>query len=275
VTRIDASYFEMGVSCPSITLCVAVSGQVFTSTNPIGGQDLLLGKRVPAAWIATDMDASPEFISCPTTSFCVAMDFNGVAATSSNPTGGPPSWRATQIKGAGRVYGVSCASASLCVAVEGEAAGSDSPVDLNGPSSGNVVTSSNPSIGDWTVTNVDGPHFLHGVSCPSLKLCVAVDNIGNVITSRNPTGGKSAWRVTNVDARNSLSGVSCPTSTFCVAVDNVGNVITSSNPTGGKADWKVTKVDGRNYLYGVSCPSTTFCVAIDGIGNVIIGSGQP
>lgn len=221
VTNLETDTYLISVSCPSTHLCVAVDdiGNVAISRNPAGGP-----RGRPATWTFTG-GAAPGIMSCPTISFCVAADFDGGVVTSNNPTGGQAAWRLTRMKGAYRIYDLSCASASLCVAVEGEAPASDSPVDLNSPTSGNVVASSNPTGGAWTVTNVDGSNFLHGVSCPSFQMCVAVDNVGNVITSSKPTGGKAAWRVTNVDGRNSLSGVSCPSSTFCVAVDDMGNVI--------------------------------------------------
>jgi hypothetical protein len=93
-------------------------------------------------------------------------------------------------------------------------------------SSGNVVTSSNPTGGAaaWTLTNLVGGH-LRGVSCPSSSLCVAVGDSGNVATSDNPIGGAAAWTVTHVDGSNSLNGVSCPSSGLCVAVDRSGNVV--------------------------------------------------
>jgi hypothetical protein len=125
------------------------------------------------------------------------------------------------------VYGVSCAGPSLCVLVNGEAPGNDAPAGLIPPASSTLVSSSNPTgaAAAWVSANVAGADLVHGISCPSVSFCVAVDNAGNVITSNKPTGGKAAWTVTNVDGTNSLTGVSCPSISFCVAVDGIGNVI--------------------------------------------------
>lgn len=82
------------------------------------------------------------------------------------------------------------------------------------------------------MTNVHGPNFVHGVSCPSSGLCVAVDDSGNVVTSSNPTGGAAAWRVTNVDGTNSLRAVSCPSIALCFAVDSLGNVLIGTKASG-------------------------------------------
>jgi len=122
--------------------------------------------------------------------------------------------------------------------------------------------------------------LLSGVSCPSTSLCVAVDRVGNVITSSNPTGGASTWTTTNVDGTDRnvswLEGVSCPTDNLCVAVDGGSNVLTSTDPTGGAAAWKVTHVDEGGINLGlpvtmtaVSCSRTDLCVAVDSRGNIV------
>jgi hypothetical protein len=116
---------------------------------------------------------------------------------------------------------------------------------------------------------MDGAYDLDGVSCPSVSLCVAVDDLGDVVTSTDPTGGASAWSVTDADGAYDLDGVSCPSSSLCVAVDDLGDVVTSTNPTGGARAWTVAAVDGSNALGRVSCPSVSLCVAVDQAGDVV------
>jgi hypothetical protein len=159
------------------------------------------------------------------------VDFRGAVVTSKNPTGGKTAWKKIQMSGTNYVYGVSCASSSLCVAVNGEAAANDAPAGLIPPASGSLVSSSNPTgpAAAWVSANVAGVSNVHGISCPSVSFCVAVDVAGNVIISSKPTGGKAAWTVSNVDGANSLTGVSCPNISFCVAVDGVGNVIVGTS----------------------------------------------
>jgi hypothetical protein len=150
--------------------------------------------------------------------------------------------------------GISCPTTSLCVEVD---------------TSGNVVTSTNPTGGQgaWTLVNVDGSHQLRAISCPTTTLCVAVDTSGNVVTSTNPTGGAGAWVVHNVDGANALKNVSCPSASLCVATDGVGNVVTSTNPA--SASWTTNDADGSNSFRGISCPTTTLCVAFDNAENVV------
>ncbi len=223
-----------------------------------------------AAWHATW--SLPSFeplggVSCPSASLCVAVG-NSSLATSIDPTGGRSAWSDAEVDTANVLDGVSCPSVSLCVAVDSE---------------GDVVTSTNPTAGAsaWTVTHLDSSSavgqpvgWLDGISCPSVSLCVAVDQAGNAVTSTNPTGGPSAWHVSAVDrAPLGLTDVSCPTVSLCVATDAAGNVVTSANPAGGAAAWTTETGVGRGKaLFGVSCPTASWCVAVDSYGNIITSS---
>lgn len=297
-----------GVSCPSVTLCVAVDflGNVVTSTDP--GAD--------RGWTVARLRGAPDLtsVACPSVSLCVAVDGFGSVLSSTNPAGGPRAWRSAVVnaRGLGSLTGVSCPSVSLCVATDAFR--------------GDVFTTTNPSGGAraWTRAHVDpadkskaflpGPARLTGVSCPSVSLCVAVDDHGRVLSSTNPTGGAGAWRRVHVDpaAGEGLSAVSCASVTLCVAIDSSalssinpaggrsawhaalvfpvglvscpfvsfcalgaldGGLLTSTNPTGGTGAWSHVRVmDGTNGLQGMSCPSVSLCVGVDSAGNVVLGA---
>jgi len=100
------------VSCPSVSLCVAVdsAGNVVTSTNPIGGR---------RAWTVTRVDRriALNAVSCPSVSLCVAVDGAGNVVTSKRPMGGRRWWRLATVDRVEVLSGVSCASESQCVAV--------------------------------------------------------------------------------------------------------------------------------------------------------------
>ncbi len=110
-------------------------------------------------------------------------------------------------------------------------------------------------------------------------MCIAVDDVGNVVTSSDPADGPAAmWTVANVDTgpdgTNVINAVACPTANLCVAVDDVGNGLTSTNPgDGASATWTAatiaTNPDTSNSLAAVSCPSEALCVAVDGAGDVL------
>ncbi|MCA1682677.1 MAG: hypothetical protein LC685_01535 [Actinobacteria bacterium] len=294
----------VGVSCPSVTLCVAVdddAGGIVTGSTPAAA----------AGWRVTRLShvtTRLSGVSCPSAALCVAVGYPGVV-TSTDPLGGAGAWNAARLPGSSGATGVSCPSVSLCVAVgnfgnEGTVLTSSNPAGGTGawqsaqvgsarefltgvscPSptlcvavgdKGTVLTSANPTAGRpaWTSANVGNvePGGLTAVSCPSPSLCVAVDGSGQVLTSTNPTGGAGAWRATRVDPSVVLQSVACPSVSLCVAGDNGGGVVASTNPTGGRSAWTFTSVDGTNTLHGISCPSTSLCIAVDSSGNVVTGS---
>jgi hypothetical protein len=235
-------YGLSGVSCQSVSLCVAVDGDgnVVTSTNPTGGASAWHIAHVDAASLCTPGSGcfGLSGVSCPSRSLCVASDQQGNVVTSANPTGGAHAWTTTKVNssiaGVFTSVGVSCPSLAFCVAVNG--GGSAGGV-------GTAVTSTSPTGGSraWVTTKVDGNQSLMAVSCaPGTSLCVAGDNGGNAVTSINPAGGARAWSTTNIDNRAistttnvtdlGLSGVSCPSASLCIAVDSLGSVLVGQGP---------------------------------------------
>jgi hypothetical protein len=115
----------------------------------------------------------------------------------------------------------------------------------------------------WKVSMAPlSPNGLNAVSCPSVDLCVTIDNQGNVLTSTDPAHG--AWTITASPPGIAAVGVlSCPTTSFCAGTTQTG-VYTSTNPTGGSAAWTFTPltspVPGQlSWLGQVSCASASFC----------------
>lgn len=110
------------------------------------------------------------------------------------------------------------------------------------------------------------------VSCPSDRLCVAVDATGHALFSTRPTRGAHSWsRPARIDGSNSLTGVSCPTTRLCVAVDDNGNVLSTTRPTRFRSWTRPVHIDsargidgGPAGLLGISCPTVNLCVAVDG-----------
>jgi hypothetical protein len=83
-----------GMSCPSVSLCVATDsvGNVLTTTDPAGG---------PQAWTIAGLAASGlAGISCPTENLCVAVGGSNIY-TSTDPTGGSAAWSVTHIGSVG------------------------------------------------------------------------------------------------------------------------------------------------------------------------------
>jgi hypothetical protein len=145
-----------------------------------------------------------------------------------------------------------------------------------------VLSSTDPTGGSaaWHVRRVDttkspfdattGSAFI-GVSCPSAKLCVAVDDGGNVFSTTNPAGSKSAWHSFNIPGSAGDAAVSCLSAAFCVVVAD-GDLLTSSNPTGGRSAWRRLGTNAAFSVFGEfsgpvgSCVMAPLCVfgEIDG-----------
>jgi hypothetical protein len=199
-----------GVSCASVSLCVAVDGQgnVLVSTTPAGGA---------ASWHTASIDGGAlTGVSCASVSLCVAVDGAGYVLASVAPAGGAP-WRARAIDPSLGLLSVSCGSAGLCVAVDG---------------SGDTFASANPGAEapTWNSTAIDPLGAPTGIGCAG-GLCVAIDRAGATFTSDNPTAAAPVWPRTLIDPGARLTGVACVPEGFCAAVDAGGRVLIAHVPS--------------------------------------------
>ena len=249
------------MSCPSASLCVGgdEAGNIVSSTNPTGGAQ---------AW-GLDRVVSGEPIpgvSCPSTSLCVASGWNQLL-TATDPAGGASAWTSTPTVLSTGLYAISCPSVSLCVAGGSEATAHGAAT---------ILTSTDPTGGasSWSTTPIaPGPEIVNAVSCPSVSLCVATTDTGDVLTSTNPTGGANAWTNTTVDRGRFLGAVSCPSVSLCLAIDG-NSVLSATNPTGGANAWAKATIDPGTSnthvgLNAISCPSVSLCVVGDSAGNIL------
>jgi hypothetical protein len=138
-------------------------------------------------------------------------------------------------------------SASQCVAV-----------DLNG----HVMTTTDAGAGgtSWSTTRYPNPQnfaTLSTVSCPSVSLCVALDDFNGLLVSTNPLNSAN-W--TRQVTPQSWRGVSC-TITFCVAVSG-REVFYTAQPTSAPNSWAVSVVGPPSSGFGpVVCTAAPMCVA--------------
>jgi hypothetical protein len=208
-------------------------------------------------------------VSCPTATFCVAVDQSGRVLISQKPTKGPKSWKFTKIDKVGALTGVSCPTVNLCVAVDN--AGYE--LHSTKPAGGKKFWSKPIRI-DTTAATGGGNVGLAGISCPTTKLCVAVDNAvnGNVISTTTPTTYQAkSWTITSLGSSVTLDSVSCASVSFCVAAG--AQHYYSTSPTGGASAWKANGVlEGTGYsvMASIDCPSTTLCLGV-GYGNTSTG----
>lgn len=219
-------------------------------------------------------------VSCPSPSLCVAVDHAGdvLIADGANAD----RWRVSNVDGVANFTAVSCASPALCAATD---------------QYGDVAISTAPAAGAraWHVTQADSASFTGGdvtstyptsISCPSVDLCIAVDNSNHVVASVTPAAHHPHWTTTAIAGARVFSSISCPSPSLCIAVDLSGHIARSTNPTGGSAAWHVEPMSpevltarfpaslSANFLSAVSCASETLCVATDRGGD-IFASTQP
>lgn len=260
------------LSCPSVKLCVGFDdiGHLIMSADPAR----------PRSWRTTAIPGTvaPQSMSCASESLCLAVDYAGSGPAtriliSTAPRTGARSWHAERVGVEKFANKIACPSTTLCVVTE---------------NNGNLLTSTDPTggAGTWQEAHVDGAQSIYGgvadlegVACPSVSVCVAVDDGGNVLTSTDPAGGSSAWKlahVVNPNGRDAIgnASVSCPSASACAAVEDA-TILTSDNPTGGSAAWMVSSVQATE-VAPISCPSVSFCVAAHGYGaGAVISSDAP
>ena len=239
--------------------------------------------------LAETPQADPTSVSCPTASFCAAIDRFGNEMTYNGVSWNAPSLVDPDAGGIGSPM-ISCVSAAFCAVVDtfgnalifnGKAWSAPDFIDtdyaLDSVSCASVSFCIAVDLygsafeydgGTWTelAKPVDLGHEVTSVSCPSAKFCVAVDNSGFDVVY-NGTSWSSAVQ-TNVSGAE-LASVSCFSSTFCAAVSARGNAVIY-----GGTSWGASKsVDGTRSLKSVSCFSTTACMAVDSAGNAVLYSG--
>jgi hypothetical protein len=194
-------------------------------------------------------------VSCPSASFCAAVDNKGNALTYNGSSWSAPA-NIDSTPYPNSLWSVSCASSSFCAAVGGN---------------GTALTYDGSSWG--ALANIDGTYPLTSVSCPSASFCAAVDNNGNALTYNG-----SSWSApASIDAfpfpllNNGaayFSPVSCPSASFCAAVDYYGHAVTYDGSS-WSAPIRIVLA-----FSSVSCPST-FCAAVDYEGNALTYSPPP
>ena len=237
----------------------------------------------------------PQYISCPSTSFCVAVGANGYAQTFNGSSWGR---RSSLIRAPAAVHSFGLLSVRVVLRghrfrrqrvdlqrhhVERARTHRDHRkhpqravvrvvVVLRGGDVGGNAFVYNGSLwsGPVVVNDLSNEEDIGGISCPSSTFCVAAGENGTIETSTN--GGATWSTPLNIASGVNLQSVSCPSTAFCVAVDNAGNAYTYNG-----SSWIATPIDtanGGGSLTSVSCPSASFCVAIDASENVFMFNGS-
>jgi hypothetical protein len=197
--------------------------------------------------------------------FCVVADATGHIWWTKTPWKHRAYWKRVtidQVRGSS-LTGISCPSSSFCVAVDnhGDVIYSKHPT-------GGAKYWSKPVAVDTTAAAGGGPAGFAGISCPTTKLCVAVDNASQVVTTTTPTAGASAWTLAALSGSPVLTSVSCPSATLCVLGGSTR--YDSITPTAGATAWIPRGAILGGVLESLACPSITVCVGV-GYGDSTTG----
>lgn len=195
---VNSDLYWGSLSCPTASFCIAgdaygnvwsFNGTSWSGPTPIDSHGTVPGgdQVFPDSLIG---------ISCPSTSFCAAVDASGYVMTYDGTSWSTPEEVAPSILGA-----VSCPTATFCAA---------------GDSTGGIVMYNGSA---WTVKNIDTT-AIPALSCASPSFCLAGDNSGNVFSFNGSSWSSAA----PLEAGNVISSISCPTASFCAAGDTSGNV---------------------------------------------------
>jgi hypothetical protein len=252
------------VSCPSLSLCVAVGQGVFESRNPTAPAPVWT--EVPGSHPDT------EEVTCPSASLCVAarhLDALQEVVSFDPSYTTTPAFHATHVA----VARIACPSVMLCVGSDG---------------GGGLVISTDPGSTDptWrhypTVYESREGSGLSALSCASVRFCLGVDPRGQLVSSTDPGASVPHWHVTYapgpylhspaVGRYLVLSDVSCPSVTFCMVADENGKVLTSSDPSAPRPTWRVHPAPV--FISRLSCPSTRLCVGNIQQG-IIVATNDP
>ncbi len=276
------------LTCPSVTTCVAAGDYIDTS----GAYQGLMLIRSGNTWSAAEAplpansigryNAMPRAVTCPSTTWCVAVGAYSDTADNSEGlliTGSGSTWRTAEAPlpanaGAG-VYlsSVACVSTTKCFAV-------GTYNDAAHISHGLMLTWSGST---WKAAEAPLPANasevggLSAVACPSASGCVAVGSYtdksgvghGLALTWSGSTWTATATPQPSTASSVGISAMACPSASVCVAVGSYadksgvghGLALTRSGSTWTAAATPRQANATSDYLSILTCPATSECVA--------------
>jgi hypothetical protein len=266
VAATSVDFVLNSVYCPTASFCVAGGYQnLLWSTDPGGG---------PGSW-SSDRTSVYGPITCASPALCVSgLGYDVLVST--QPGGGGGTWHETRAVVRSCTDGVFCNNGGISAT-----ACPSEMLCLVGTNDGDIYVSTDPAgdQGPWRrvyhdparVPSGDStfPATIQDIDCPATSACVAVDDVGNLLTTTDPTGGDATWKRTPVTHFYFGGGVACPSAARCVLADD--NLAYSSDEPFGGAPWVSTPVSLTPAPPPrISCPSILMCVISRG-GEIVVG----
>lgn len=252
-----------GVSCPSLTSCVAVGSPVLTWRG--------------AAWQVSTRSSPFSNVSCVTAGFCMAVGMTrkpvyGIWRGGRWRTATLPSPRLSQTQHV-TVSGVSCATARFCLVVGTYATGATAQPS---PAYRDQALAEDWDGQGWQElhpANVGRIDEFSAVSCSSRANCVAVGTSASQYPLAERWNGMS-WRTERMPVPGTvgftqLSAVSCGSVSVCVTVGNYQGLPIAEISDNGtwRLEWLPHPAGDDNPLDSVSCAGPATCMAVGGVAS--------
>jgi hypothetical protein len=269
----DPVFYPSKIRCPTEQRCIATDGgtAMILSVDSAGHGTWSPGSGWPGV-----AEAFLAGWSCPTASFCLAVDSKGDAtAWRYSESSGTFSFTQTKVDPL-RLTGVSCASESFCLAVDsgGNVTSSSNPADVTptwsallavDPEAGSVLPGGGPVLAEGLEASNGGQSLT--VACPGAERCVALDTYGNELIGAPPIVQPAGWRrATALAPQNGIQAIACPTTHLCAAIDDASRVISSRTPGSGSSTWGAAAIPSladSYFPWGLACSGRPLCVAWD------------
>ena len=299
----DISTFLFGVSCPSVSYCLAVGQTEVPSSvlpNPTPFAEQWNGTRWTVLPSVPGRSASVGYlwdVSCPSARSCQVVGSRAASAAVTLPLAAHwngKSWTRQAVslstKGAteGDLDAVSCSSATRCAAVGGDG-GTDSIYPMVAAWNGKSWTTATAPLPKGAST----PPLvaLSAVSCGSASSCTALGSSTGPTTTTwySMSGSGTRWKDTPMvlpkGATGAIlggisAGVSCVAerATWCLAVGSYSahrKTLALAEKWNGRA-WSLTTAPAdtsypATTLSAVSCRATTICQAVGTDGAIQFG----
>jgi hypothetical protein len=267
-------FYPSRIQCPTEQRCIATDGRstMILSIDSSGDGTWTLGLGWP-----TVGEPSMTGWSCPTASFCLAVDSKGDATA----------WRDSESSGNSsgvtqsdvdplRLTDVSCASESFCLAVDeaGNVVSSNDPAAATpiwsapltvDPQAGSILPGGEPVMAE----GLEGFNAGHSptVACTAAEQCVALDTYGNELIGGPPITQSTGWRrAIALAPQDGIGAIACPSSHQCAAIDDASRLISTRTPASGSSTWAAATIPnlGDSYFpWGIACSGRPLCVAWD------------
>lgn len=293
------------VSCPTSSFCVATDavGNAIVYMNGSWGAPMRIDTVLGHVALSRSLsfNVRPGFpapapsgllVSCPTSSFCAAVDGAGNAFTFDGV-----SWSsADDIDGAFPLASVSCVSASFCVAFDGIKAFAFNGVSWSSPTAVAAESALPPAAStvscttttfcvaltsagleavfngtSWSTPIPVGGAGLSSIACLSASSCLAVDRNGSGTLFTGKSWSALAMLDSSALQRGGLARVSCVPPAFCAALEDGGEgrlFVIEDGSASAPVRLEVTATP-----IAVSCASSSFCIAVDSDGRAFTYNG--